>query len=238
MLQGSLGIIALALVTTAIVIGDVLVFGVGLWPSVLVVYCIFGFWLAERYTRRQPWQIAGEEVQKELDEDENGAGAVSDPRTPMSILLLRTGLAGFVILAAGFALSQSADGVAIQTGMSASLVGLVLVGFATSLPELSSITAAVRLRRYELAFGDVFGTNLLTLALILLADAVYRGGPVLNEAGQFEAVASLLGLVLTAIFLVGLLQRQNKTIFRMGYDALAVLATFAAGLVLLYFLSE
>jgi cation:H+ antiporter len=141
-----------------------------------------------------------------------------------------------VILVAGYLLSRSAEAIAESTGVGSGFIGLVLVGFATSLPEVSSIAEAVRRRRYDMALGNIFGTNLLTVALLLLVDVLYSGGPVLNEAGRFEAVAALLGTVLTGIFLVGLLERQNKTFLRMGYDAVAGIATFAAGLVVLYFL--
>jgi cation:H+ antiporter len=40
----------------------------------------------------------------------------------------------------------------------------------------------------------------------------------------------------TAIFLVGLAERRDRTVFRMGYDSLAVMATYLAGLIILYFL--
>jgi Ca2+/Na+ antiporter len=43
------------------------------------------------------------------------------------------------------------------------------VGFATSSPELSSIIAAVRIRRYKMAAGDIFGTDLFNIALIASA---------------------------------------------------------------------
>jgi cation:H+ antiporter len=113
----------------------------------------------------------------------------------------------------------------------------VLVAFATSLPELSSIIAALRRRRYEMAVGDIFGTNLFNIALIFVADLAYPGGPVLRETGRFEAGAAVLGLLLTGIFVVGLLERKDRTIFRMGYDSLAAIVTFLAGLAVLYALT-
>ena len=64
--------------------------------------------------------------------------------------------------------------------------GLALIELATSLPELSSITTALRLRRCEITFGQVLGTNFINLSLILLADAVFRGWPVVNELSRFE----------------------------------------------------
>jgi cation:H+ antiporter len=88
-----------------------------------------------------------------------------------------------------------------------------------------------------MAISDTFGSNLFNLGLILLADAIFVGDPILNHAGRFEIIAALLGIVLTAIYLIGLLEREDRTIFGMGYDSLAVLLVYLAGLVLLYFVS-
>ena len=70
-------------------------------------------------------------------------------------------------------------------------------------------------------------------SLLLLADAVYTEGPVLNELGRFEVVSALLGAILTGVYLVGLLERRNPVVLRMGYDSLAVLLLFGGGVVLL-----
>jgi cation:H+ antiporter len=155
----------------------------------------------------------------------------------MAKLVSQATLLSAIILAAGIALSQVADALAKQTGLGSGYIGLVLVGFATALPNLSSIVAAVRLERYEMAISDVFGANLFNLGLILLADAVFAGSPILNWAGRFEIIAALLGIVLTAIYLIGLLERGNRTIFGMGYDSFAVACVYLGGLVLLYFVS-
>ncbi len=52
----------------------------------------------------------------------------------------------------------------------------------TSLPEISSGIAAVRLGDNALAIGDVFGGNAFQLCLFLVADLV-AGAPVLPTAG-------------------------------------------------------
>lgn len=85
-----------------------------------------------------------------------------------------------------------------------------------------------------MAFGQVLGTNFINLSLILLADAFYAGGPVINEIGRFETISSLLGAVLIGVFLVGLLERRNATVMKMGWDSLAVIMLFAGGLGILY----
>ena len=113
------------------------------------------------------------------------------------------------------------------------MVGFALIGTATSLPELVTIVIALRLGRPEMAFGQVLGTNFVNLALIPLADAVYRGEPVLNTLGKFETVSSLLGATLIGVFMVGLLEHRDRTIFKMGVDSAVVIALFAAGAALL-----
>ncbi len=46
--------------------------------------------------------------------------------------------------------------------------------------------------------------------------------------------AGAVGMVVTAIFLLGLLERRNRTVLRMGIDSLAVLVVYASGLAGLY----
>lgn len=108
------------------------------------------------------------------------------------------------------------------------------MALATSLPEISTVFSAVKLRRYDMAISDIFGTGLFNVTLVFLVDTVYAGGPVLNEVGQFSLFASLIGAMLAAIYLVGLIERRDRTIARMGIDSFAVLVVYLGGLVVLY----
>jgi cation:H+ antiporter len=49
-------------------------------------------------------------------------------------------------------------------------------------------------------------------------------------------LAAAVGMVVTAILLLGLLERRNQTVARMGLDSLAVLVTYGLGLIGLYHL--
>ena len=101
-----------------------------------------------------------------------------------------------------------------------------MVGAATSLPEISSITAAVKLLRYQMAIGDVFGTNIFNIMLIFLADLVYDGGPVLAAPGRFEIVGASIAVLMTGIYVVGLLERRDRAVLRMGYNTIAAVIAF------------
>ena len=85
-----------------------------------------------------------------------------------------------------------------------------------------------------MAFSDAFGTNLCSLAVLFLADLLYDGGPILNEVGRFSTFAALLGIGVTAVYLVGLIARPRQAVWRMGLDSLAVLVVSASGFLILY----
>jgi cation:H+ antiporter len=57
---------------------------------------------------------------------------------------------------------------------------------------------------------------------------------VLNEVGRFSTLAALLGILCSGLLLAGLLERRHRMVWRMGFDSLAVLGAYAAGLFMLY----
>ena len=238
MLLCALCMLVLTLVAIAVSSGDVLVFGVGLWSIGLFIASIAAFRLAAQYAERAPWKLrdaaSGDAAAKRGGEANGDAKGEAPANGRLGSLLAKVALAGAVIFAAGYALAATGEALAQQTGLGSGLVGFLLIGFATSTPELSTIVAALRLRRAEMALGEVLGSNFVNLSLILLADVMFSGGAVINELGRFEAISALLGVLLTGSYLIGLLERRNPVLLRMGYDSVAVLLLFAGGVALLF----
>lgn len=237
LLQGVLTILMLALAAIAITVGDHAIGGVGAGSWSLLAMYLFSVWMVSRAQRNKTWTPYDADPQAAAGVSERNqpatAGA-SHEEAPLRIVILKTLVAAALILAAGFLLSRTAEALAEQTGLGLSFVGAVLLAFSTSLPELSTVIGALRLHQYEMAISDILGTNLFNIMLIFLIDAVYRDGPVLNEVDTFSVFTALLGIVLAVIYLIGLLERRNRTIFRMGIDSLAILAVYLGGLFLLY----
>ena len=227
-----MSILLLALLAAGIAVGDVAWFGVGGWCwSVLIVY-LFSVWMTHRSQGRFAWR-PGEAIQPKEDHSPPERESRQTAHTPISGIVSRTVLAGVAILIAGYLLSETGDAIAVKTGLGASFVGVFLSRYPPP-TQVSSVLAAVRLHRYEMAVSDIFGNNLFSPPLIFLADAVHRGEPALNEVGRFALVAALLGITVTTLYIAGLVERRDRTILRMGYDSLAVLATYLGGIFLLY----
>ena len=232
LIQIALNVLVLSLVGAAVVAGDWGVLGVGIWSCLLLLAYVGSIWLISKAEGRPTWVVdpsARPPRRARKKEAEN-----AQERRPLSRLALGIAAGGAAILAAGFLLSQTGEAIAAQTGLGQSLGGYLLVAISTSLPEVSTVIASVKLGRYVMAVSDIFGTNLFNGGLVFVVDAVYRGGPVLNEVGAFSAFAALLGVVVSALFLLGLLERRDRTLLRMGYDSFAVLGTYLVGVAVLF----
>ncbi len=138
------------------------------------------------------------------------------------------------ILVLGVLMVYLAETLAAQTGLGASFIGVTLLAAATSLPELSTTIMAVRLGAYTMAISNIFGSNLIMVVLILPADIIYRSGPILLSADKSAIYALTAGLVVTAIFMIGLVIRSRRKILGMGYDSFAVLVVYLLSLFALY----
>jgi len=231
MLQGVLVMLLMTAVAAIVLMGDRAILGgsVGYGSAGLFLFCGFSLWLSSRYDRHPGWTVT-----------QDGQSRSAQPQTPSAegrstrSLALGTLLLALLILGAGFVLSQTADAIASQTGVGAGMVGLVLVGFATSLPELSSILSALRIGRYNLAVGDVLGTNIFNVAVLFIVDLAYTQGIALQETRNFDVLAALLAVGMTGVYLVGIVQRQHGKVLRAGFTSWAALALYVSGVAILW----
>ncbi|MHC5011042.1 MAG: calcium/sodium antiporter [Planctomycetota bacterium] len=86
-------------------------------------------------------------------------------RPVIELLTALLGLGGLILGAHLFL--EGAVEIAQQLGVSETVIGLSLVALGTSLPELATTIAAARSGRVELAVGNVVGSNIFNLLLVL-----------------------------------------------------------------------
>jgi cation:H+ antiporter len=82
-----------------------------------------------------------------------------------SLMLFFVGLFA-TIVSAQFIVS-SASAIATYAGISEAIIGMTLVSFGTTLPELALDFTAIRKGRFALAIGDILGSTVINLTLIL-----------------------------------------------------------------------
>ena len=129
-----------------------------------------------------------------------------------------------VIISAAFAV-KSAVNIATELGIFQSFIGATIIALSTSLPELAVDVTAVRKGRSHLALGDILGSCVTNLTLILGINIVLN--PFLPN---MKVISSLILFVFVAAIALGYILWKHQTIRKQ--DGLVLL-----GVYLLYLLS-
>ena len=117
---------------------------------------------------------------------------IKDYNTLTSILLIVFGLGALFI--SGRWIVNGASEIAIKLRISQSVIGLTMVALATSLPELVTSVIAALKKNPDIAIGNVVGSNIFNILLVLGASATIR--PLEN----YPDLSLDLGMVLVATF--------------------------------------
>ncbi len=97
----------------------------------------------------------------------------------------------------GFRLSRYGDIIAEKTGMGGTWIGLVLMATVTSLPELITGISSVSIANApDIAVGDVLGSCVFNLLIIVVLDFLYRKESVYTRASQGHVLTAGFGVVL------------------------------------------
>ncbi|MGD9807574.1 MAG: sodium:calcium antiporter [Deferribacterales bacterium] len=109
-----------------------------------------------------------------------------------------------IVVTAGIKLSEYGDALAAVTGLGRSFIGITLLALFTSLPELISTIGAITLvDSPDLAFGNVYGSNMFNMFTIFLLDAMFRKTDVYNGISESNILTALYAALVTALSVLG-----------------------------------
>jgi cation:H+ antiporter len=134
-----------------------------------------------------------------------------------------------VVVTAGSFLPRVADGLAALMGWQQSLVGTIFVAAATSLPEAMVTLGALRIGAVDLAVGNLFGSNLVNLAILGIMGLIYTTAPLLQVVSDKHIGTGIMAIIMTAIAGTELMYRPQKKGLRwMSTGTFALVFLYAA----------
>jgi len=152
---------------------------------------------------------------------------------------LRHALIGFFVASAVLVVTmpwmvESSAGIAEATGLTTGFVGTTLVAMATSLPELTACIAAVRIGAYDMAVGNLFGSNMFNMFAVGFADIFFTKGRFLEFIDPAFMMAAMLATILGCLGLLGNVGTVRRRLRIIEIDALLIMIVYFGGLWLLY----
>ncbi|MGM0602158.1 MAG: sodium:calcium antiporter [Bacillota bacterium] len=226
-LSGLFGILLSVIVVFSLIVSHFMninlsVFGVGVDSIILLAVYIFGMRLIYRYDKKNPLDKA-DEIREDLN-----------PDFTLKKAIIGFGICTLIIVFSGIRLTVTADLIADMTGIDESFIGTILVAAATSLPELVASISAIRLNAYNMAVGNVLGSNIFNMTVIFFADLFYRDGILLADAKIVHIITAMVGIAMSAVILIGLFYRSRRSLFFLGWDSIFVSIIYFIGVYLLF----
>lgn len=213
----ALGIILTLVVMIAMLASvSYVIFGVGFSSVILVIVYILGMYAISKVNVQVKSSILQEEVKREVE--------VLD----ISIRHAMIGFATFavIILISGSALAILGDQIAKITGLGSTFVGSFLIAATTSLPEVVSVYAALKLNNVNLAIGAVLGSNIFNMLIITFSDILYRPGAILAAVEQIQFVTAFGGTIMALMLMTTLYYRKAGNLWVYSIPPILMIGTY------------
>ncbi|NHB70100.1 calcium/sodium antiporter [Perlabentimonas gracilis] len=120
-------------------------------------------------------------------------------------LLIILGLGGLVL--GGQLVVRSATSLATSLGVSQKIIGLTIVAFGTSLPELATSVVAALKKNSDIAVGNIIGSNIFNIFLIFGVSSLIRP---MEFSSTFSVDILLLALGTLILFIAMFTGRKKK----------------------------
>lgn len=127
-----------------------------------------------------------------------GEESITEYGVLLSIVFIAGGFAGLVL--GGNVLVTEAVDIAKSAGLSEAFIGLTIVGVGTSLPELATSVVATRKKQDDIAVGNIVGSNIFNVFLILGTTAVITKLP-FNSAASSDVLVAASATALLFVFM-------------------------------------
>ncbi|MCQ2550734.1 MAG: calcium/sodium antiporter [Clostridia bacterium] len=136
---------------------------------------------------------------------------------PKDIILIVVGLA-MIIIGSQLAV-DSATELAVIMGVSQRFIGLTIVAFGTSLPELATSVVAAMKGNSDIAIGNIVGSNIFNILFVCGITALITPIPFNSQFVIDSAIALFAAAALIPLGRKGILGRKTGALFVLAYAA-------------------
>ncbi|HPE14234.1 MAG TPA: hypothetical protein PLT65_00150 [Bacilli bacterium] len=94
--------------------------------------------------------------------------------------------------------------------VSGSIIGAILLGITTSLPEVITFITLIKLKNYNMALTDILGSNIFNLFVLGISDLLIKNNPIYIFMDSDSLFLIKIALVITSLSFIQSLKKQTK----------------------------
>ncbi len=158
------------------------------------------------------WTLKGREADEVDDEDVTFVGL----SLGWGVLYFLLGVAGLYV--GGELMVSTAVVAARQLAVGADVIALTIVAFGTSIPDITASVVAARRGEHGIAAGNLLGSNISNITLVLNATLLGYGGPL---ASTFAVRMDYLAVSVISLVVLGLIFKLERVTKTMGWILIA-----------------
>ncbi len=208
-----------------LVAADSAILGLGLGSWLLVLTYLLGSRTVYRHAST---------VQEVVAEEETSEAQETDGEWGLGGALIRF-FGGTVLVAVSApAFAISAERAVHLTGLGEGFVGALVLGIASSLPELVVSLTALRVGAHDLALANLFGSNAINMVVFAPLDLVYGSGSILAAAGEVHVAAALGSIVMMALAVAAIVFSARRRVHLLEPSSAVILLVYCTTLAVLY----
>jgi len=170
----------------------------------IILYTFFNYYIA----MKEPKQESGGEIAASRSDLEEIGYVASRQK---QIVLILVGIVG--VVAGAQIVVESAVKIMTVLGVSEKFIGLTIVAFGTSLPELATSVVAALRKEMDISIGNLVGSNVFNIMSVLGAASLVRPIPIPDGFVESGLVIDY-GVMMFTSFLPWLMMRKTSTVTR------------------------
>ncbi|HCL90595.1 MAG TPA: hypothetical protein DHW70_04670, partial [Candidatus Atribacteria bacterium] len=196
--------------------------GVGIDSLILIILYFLGIIVIFKYSKKsKPDDVLGV--------PEENYAAYSLPLTNVKF-----SIAAIIIIFTAIKLAKVCNSLAEITGWGTTFMGTIMLAIVTSLPELVTALAAIRIKAYDLALGIVLGANILNMTIPFFSDIFYAGPPILSVVSPQHIISALIAIILTSIAIASVVYRPKKSVLSLGVAGWLIFLGYFLGIFMIF----
>ncbi|HWB26386.1 MAG TPA: hypothetical protein VG738_12955 [Chitinophagaceae bacterium] len=142
---------------------------------------------------------------------------------------------GVIVLVFGALLEITSDTIATRLNINGVIFGATFLAFVTSLPEISGGLAFVRAKTYQPIISDIFGGNAF-LPVLFIPATIITNKPVLPALNNADVYLTSSAIIVTAIYVTGMIISPKSKKFGLGYDSWLCLLLYILSVIGMFYL--